>query len=71
MSGRVQNGIVNYLVGHPGNGWTPKHSIVKRCRGTGSGITSALRGLVERGDLEKKPDPRDRRRRVYRIRRDR
>lgn len=70
MSGRVQNGIVNHLAGLPGGSrWVPKHAIVKRCRGTQPGITSALRELVARGDLERKKDPADRRRTLYRLRR--
>ncbi len=69
MSGRTQNGIVNHLVGRRTRRWVPKHLIVRRCRGTQPAITSALRELVNRGDLERKPDPRDRRRRLYRLRR--
>ena len=69
MSGRVQNGIVNHLVGLPRRGWVPRHQIVKKCRGTVSAINWALRQLVDRGDLERKPDPRDQRRRLYRLRR--
>ena len=67
MSGRVRDGIVDDLKARPGDGWVPKHLIVRRCRGTAASIRNALRELVERGDLEKKPDPRDRRRRVYRL----
>jgi len=69
VAGSVQRAVGNWFVARPRNGWVERQDVVKACRGSAGAIGKAVQAMEAEGYLERRPDPKDGRRSLYRVRR--